>query len=136
MRRHLIIPDPQIRPGVPLEHIGWAAEAIVDYKPDVVVVLGDWWDMPSCSKHNLPGSKQTEGVRVLEDIEVGNEAFRTLVAPMEKEQARIRKNKDKGWNPRKVFTFGNHEFRVDRSVSETPKMEGMLSRDMMKTPGF
>jgi hypothetical protein len=132
-RRHMIIPDTQIRPGVPLDHIKWAAQAIVDYKPDVIVVIGDWWDMPSCSKHNLPGSKETEGARFKADIEIGNEAFRTLVAPMEAEQAR---RKYKKWNPRKVFTFGNHEFRVDRAVSETPKLEGMLTRDDMLTPGF
>ena len=132
-RRHMIIPDTQIRPGVPLDHIEWAAKAIVDYKPDVIIVIGDWWDMPSCSKHNLPGSKQTEGARFIEDIKVGNEAFRTLVAPMEAEQAR---RKYKKWNPRKVFMFGNHEFRVDRAVSETPKLEGLLTRDDMLTPGF
>lgn len=136
MRRHLLIPDTQIRPGVPLEHIGWAAQAIVDYMPDVIVVIGDWWDMPSCSKHNLPGSIQTEGTRVLEDIAVGNEAFKTLVAPMEAEIARRKRNHRVQWNPRRVFCFGNHEHRVDRSVNETPKLEGVLSRDMMETPGF
>lgn len=136
MKRHMIIPDPQIRPGVPLEHIGWAAQAIVDYKPDVLVVIGDWWDMPSCNRHNKPGSIQIEGTRILEDIEVGNEAFKTLVAPMEKEQARLKKNRDKHWNVQKEFCFGNHEFRLDRVVSETPQLEGMISRDAMLTPGF
>ena len=136
MRRHLIIPDTQIRPGVPLEHIGWAAQAIVDYKPDVLVVIGDWWDMPSCSTHNKPGSIETEGARVLEDIAVGNEAFKTLIAPMEAEQARLRRGKRKAWDVRKIFCFGNHEHRVDRAVNETPKLEGVLSRDMMFTPGF
>lgn len=134
--RHLIVPDTQIRPGVPLQHIGWAAEAIADYRPDVVVVIGDWWDMPSCSKHNVPGSIQTEGARVLGDIAIGNEAFGTLIAPMEKEQARLKANKQKAWNVRKEFCFGNHEYRVDRAVNETPKLEGVLSRDMMLTPGF
>ena len=134
MKRHLIVPDTQIRPGVPLEHIGWAAQAIVDYKPDVLVVIGDWWDMPSCNRHNKPGSIQIEGTRILEDIEVGNEAFKTLVAPMEAEQARLERNHDKRWIVQKEFCFGNHEFRLDRVVAETPQLQGILSRDAMITP--
>lgn len=135
-RRHMWIPDTQIRPGVPLEHIKWAAQAVVDYKPDVLIVAGDWWDMPSCSKHNKPGSKETEGTRILEDINVGNEAFQTFVAPMEAEQARLIRNKEKQWKVEKEFLFGNHEHRVDRAVNETPQLDGVISRDMMKTPGF
>ena len=41
-RRHLIIPDAQIKPGQNLDHIDWAAKAIVEYRPDVIVVIGDW----------------------------------------------------------------------------------------------
>jgi hypothetical protein len=45
----LVIPDCQIKEGVPLEHLTWAGKAIVDYKPDVVVNIGDFADMPSLS---------------------------------------------------------------------------------------
>src|ERR1700743_3468716 len=105
----MIIPDTQTQPGVPLDHIAWAAQAIVDYRPDVVVVMGDWWDMPSLSRHEAPGSIHSEGTRVANDAAVGNLAFQVLVNPMEAEQARLVRNKDKHWNPRKVFLFGNHE---------------------------
>ena len=44
-RRHLFIPDTQIRPNIQTDHIDWIAQAIVDYLPDVIVVGGDWWDM-------------------------------------------------------------------------------------------
>ena len=57
-RRHLIIPDAQIKPGQNLDHIDWAAKAIVEYRPDVIVVIGDWWDMSSLSTHEAPGSKE------------------------------------------------------------------------------
>ena len=39
MKRHLIIPDAQIKPGSPTDHIKWCGEAILDYKPDVIVFL-------------------------------------------------------------------------------------------------
>lgn len=66
-RRHLIIPDAQIKPGQNLDHIDWAAQAIVEYRPDVIVVIGDWWDMSSLSTHEAPGSKEAEGRRVKPD---------------------------------------------------------------------
>lgn len=136
MRRHLIIPDTQIRPGVPTEHIDWAAQAITDYMPDVIVVIGDWWDMPSCSSHAKPGSAEREGLRIREDIDCGNEAFKRLVAPMEKEQARRQYQHKKRWDPVKKYLKGNHEDRLDRKLNESPELIGVVSCDDMKTPGF
>lgn len=131
MRRHLIVPDAQVRPGVDTKHIDWAALAIVEYKPDVIVVMGDWFDLPSLSTHDAPGSKEAEGRRVKPDIDAGNEAFERLVAPMLKEQKR-----DKKWRPECHFIFGNHEDRLSRAIFRDPKWEGLLSLDSLKTPGF
>lgn len=134
--RHLIIPDTQIKPGVDITHIKWAADAIVEYKPDVIVVIGDWWDMPSLSMHDLPGSAEANGRNVLCDIEAGNEAFAMLVAPMQAEQARRVRRKQKQWTPRCEFLFGNHEARISTALNRDPKLDGVLSFDMLKTPGF
>lgn len=130
-RRHLIIPDTQVKPGVPTQHIDWAAEAIVDYRPDVIVHLGDHWDMHSLSSHDKPGSKQTEGNRVADDIEVGNEAMSRLVGPAVREMQRLRDNKRKQWNPEWHFLIGNHEQRIERAVNNEPKFEGILSYDQL-----
>lgn len=134
--RHLILPDTQIRPGVDTTHIDWAAQAIVEYKPDVIVVIGDWWDMPSLSMHDAPGSKEANGRNVICDIEAGNEAFERLVRPMEHERDRLVKNKKRYWTPRCEFLTGNHENRIDRAISRDPKFDGLLSLDHLKTPGF
>ena len=134
--RHLVIPDTQIRPGVDTTHIGWAAQAIVEYEPDVIVVIGDWWDLPSLSQHDAPGSKEAEGRRVKPDIDAGNEAFKRLVAPMQAERARRKRNKEKQWNPRCEFLMGNHEHRLTRAIFRDPKWEGILTMDALKTPGF
>jgi hypothetical protein len=136
MTRHIIIPDTQLKPGVDITHIDWAAQALVHYKPDTVVVIGDWWDMPSLSMHDAPGSAEANGRNVLCDIAAGNEAFERLVAPMQKERARLVKQKAKQWNPRLEFLFGNHEHRVNRALDRDPKLDGVLSLDMLKTPGF
>jgi hypothetical protein len=135
-RRHLIIPDVQIKPGVPTEHIDWAAQAIVDYKPDVIVVLGDWWDMHSLSMYDAPGSKSSEGINVKGDIDCGNEAFERLVAPMNREMLRRVEGHRKRWEPECHFLFGNHEWRINKAINREPKWDGVVSLDMLKTPGF
>lgn len=128
-RRHFIIPDLQVRPNVHLDHIDWIAQAIVDYKPDVVVNLGDTYDFPSLSSHEAPGSAPLEGQRYKDDLEAGNEAMRRLSEPMD---AEIKRRKDKHrnrWNPRKVFITGNHEIRADRVANNNPKLLGTVGSD-------
>jgi hypothetical protein len=114
----------------------WAGQAIVEYMPDVVTVVGDFWDLPSLSGHEKPGSIHTEGQRIASDIEAGNAAFERLIAPMQAEIARRIRRKIKRWEPECHFLFGNHEDRLSRLICQDPKWDGMLSLDAMKTPGF
>lgn len=132
-RRHLIIPDAQIKPGGDTRHVDWAAQAIVEYMPDVVVCIGDWWDFPSLNGHNEKGSVELEGTRYKDDLDAGNEAFRRLNGPMSKEIARRIKNKKARWNPRKVFVGGNHEHRADRVAENEPKWKGIIGSHNCET---
>lgn len=125
--RILIIPDCQIKEGVPIEHLTWAGKAIVDYKPDVVVNMGDFADMPSLSSHDKAGSKYFEGLRYKKDVEAAREAMRHLLAPLLDRQALQKKNKEKVYKPRMVMLLGNHENRIDRAINNNPMLEGMLS---------
>ena len=136
MRRHLIIPDTQVRPGVPLERISWAAQAALDYKPDVIIVLGDWWDFFSLNSHVEKGSKELEGTRIQFDIDIGNEAFEMFNGPIREEQARLKRNKKKVWGLEKHFLFGNHEERAARTVNNDPRLEGLLTLDDLNTQDF
>ena len=131
-RRHFIVPDTQTRPGVPTDHLDWCARAIVEYQPDVLVHLGDHYDMPSLSKYEAPGSAGMEGKRVHEDINAGNEAFARLTAPMNKELAR--KRRKHRWTPECHFLTGNHEDRISRAARENPKLAGFLTLDALKIP--
>ena len=122
----LVVPDCQVREGVPLEHLTWAGEAIVDYRPDVVVNIGDFADMPSLSTHDKPGSKAFEGLRYKKDIEVAKQAMAKLLKPLKDLQSRQKKNKEKVYKPRMVFTLGNHENRINRAVNNNPTLEGLI----------
>lgn len=128
-RRHFIIPDLQARPNVHLDHIDWIAQAIVDYKPDVVVNLGDTYDFPSLSSHEEPGSAKMEGLRFSDDLSAGDEAMRRLSEPMDAEIKRRRDKHRERWAPRKVFCVGNHEIRADRVANNKPNLVGTIGSD-------
>ena len=122
-RTHIIIPDTQVRPGVRIDHLTWAGRYIAERSPDVVVVMGDWWDMPSLSSYDR-GKKSAEGRRVRDDIDSGNEAMERMLTPM-----RARRS---FWNKvRLVFLEGNHEQRMKRAAEDAAEMDGMFGlRDL------
>jgi len=122
-RRHFVIPDCQVRPGVHLDHLDWIGDAIVEYRPDVVVCIGDWFDFPSLNGHEQPGSYFLENQRYKNDVDVGNKAFARMCAPMEREE---RKGK---WKPRKLVTLGNHEDRADRVAMNTPHLMNVVGSE-------
>ena len=125
--RILVIPDCQVKEGVPLEHLSWAGEAICDYRPNVVINIGDFADMPSLSSHDVKGSKYFEGLRYAKDVQVVHNAMKMLLAPLRLLQTKQKQNKEKVYKPRMVLTLGNHENRIDRAVNNNPMLEGLIS---------
>ena len=132
-KRHLVIGDTQIKPGAPHDALRWVGQAIVDYKPDVVVHVGDHWDHPSLSGYEKPGSVPLEGLRYAEDVFSGNTAFATLCAPMEAERERLTRNKERRWNPELYYIMGNHDVRADRVASNDAKLVGTVGSDKCDT---
>lgn len=125
MSKHFILPDVQAKPDLTFEHLTWAGKYCVEHKPDVIVCLGDFADMPSLSLYDV-GKKSFEGKRYTKDIQAVEKAMEHFLAPIRAEQQRLRKNKDKGWNPRLVLTLGNHEDRISRAVNNDAKLEGLI----------
>jgi len=127
--RILVIPDTQVKPGVNTDHLEWAGHYAVKMKPDVIVHIGDHWDMPSLSSYDKKGSRQMEGKRYVKDIDAGNAAMDRFMAPIHAEVDRLKKGKRKAWNPRLVFTMGNHEQRINRAVDADAQLEDLISTD-------
>lgn len=110
------MPDTQVRPGEPTQHLRWVGYSIKRYEPDIVVHLGDHWDMNSLSFWN--SKKEQEGARVSKDIEAGNNALQLLEDSME------------GYKPkRKILLRGNHEYRLQKFLDSDPKLEGSIGFD-------
>ena len=123
--KHMIIPDTQVKPGSSLKHLEWAGRYAVEKKPDVIVHIGDHWDMPSLSSWDV-GKKSFEGRRYKDDIDAGIKGLETFLAPIRAEQKRLAEGKRKRWNPRLVFTLGNHEQRIERAIESDAKLEGLI----------
>jgi hypothetical protein len=116
-RMHLVIPDVQAKAGVPLDHMEWIGNFIVEKKPDVIIQIGDFADMPSLSSHSKPLEK--EGQRYLHDIAAVRRAQEKLFKPID-DYNRVNKEK---YKPKKVHTKGNHEYRITRMVEELPWLQ-------------
>lgn len=111
-KRHFLIPDTQVKAGVPLDHFDWIGAAIREYKPDVVTHLGDHWDFPSLSGYASP--VEMEGQRFEDDLQAGNEALRRLHRQMGR------------FHGRKILLRGNHEDRLTRALAANPKWAGAI----------
>ena len=122
----LVIADTQVKPTESLEYLLWVGKYIHDTKPDIVVMIGDWWDFPSLSSYDK-GKASAEGRRFVDDLQAGNKGLELLELEI---------NKDPAYKPRKVFCKGNHEHRIDRYVEDNPELKGTLGTEFLPLEKF
>lgn len=122
---HVVIPDTQVDPGRPSDHLLWISQYLHDRYHDeriTLVHVGDHWNMGSLSSYDR-GKGAMEGRRYLADIEAGNRAFEVLDSAIRDEPK---------WD--KHFLFGNHENRIARAVEDDIRLEGLITLDHCITP--
>ena len=136
MRTHLFIPDTQVKDGVLIDHIKALARFTVMKKPDVIIMIGDWWDMPSLSSYEDKGSKYFHDKSYRKDIDAGNKAMKLYMDIINAEIKRIQKNKKKSWKPEMHFCLGNHEDRISRAIRANPILEGTISLNDLYLDGW
>ncbi len=125
MTKHMFIPDVQSKEGVSFEHLRWIGQYIVDKKPDVIIQIGDFADMPSLSSYDK-GKRSFEGRRYKKDIIAAQLAMDTLLGPMREYNAHRKEMKQSQYKPRMVLTLGNHEERIERAVEYQAELEGII----------
>lgn len=126
--KHLFIPDTQIRPGVPVNHLNALGRYIVDKQPEVIIQAGDFADMFSLSSYDV-GRKAGEGARYEKDIEAAKRGMQVLMQPILDYNERQARAKKKQYKPELLLTLGNHENRINRHVNNYPVLDGRLSTD-------
>jgi len=110
-RKHLIIGDHHRKPGLDNADTVMLGELIEFVLPDVIVDIGDFADMPSCSSWDTDkASFVSESLAA--DITAAN-AGRAI---LNKHIAKARKRNPR-WEPHCVAISGNHEVRLDRLLS-------------------
>jgi hypothetical protein len=107
-----LLPDAQVAPGRPIDHLVAYGNYIAAKQPDVVVCIGDFADLPSLSTHDEPGSIQAEGRRYADDLDSVHGAMAAFMEPIRKVE---------GYHPKLVLTLGNHEDRIDRAIARDPQ---------------
>ena len=132
----MVIPDTQVRPDKDYSFLEFIGKYAVDMKPDIIVHLGDFADMPSLSSHDKAGSKSMEGLRYKADIQSAKDAMNVLLDPIRQEQERLKLNHRPRWNPSMVMLYGNHENRINRAIHNDPKLEGLISVEDLEYEKF
>jgi len=133
-KQHFYIPDTQVKPGVPLYHLDWIGQYIVDHAPkpkqgkpgiDVIIHAGDHYDLPSLSSYDR-GSASFEGRRFREDVRAGHNGLERLEAALDAYNLERKFRKEKQWEPEKHVTWGNHEHRATRAAEAAPELQGFV----------
>lgn len=125
MTNHLVMPDAHAFKGDTFERFYMAGEFALDKRPDVIINLGDLYDMPSLCSYDK-GKRGFEGRRYWQDTQAGRDALDAFWQPIRLYNERQKRNKKPQYKPRKVFLLGNHENRINRAVDDDAKLEGTI----------
>src|SRR5688572_9532220 len=115
--------------------MSWVGEYLAEKRPDVIIQIGDFADMPSLSSYDA-GKKCYEGRTYKADIASSIEAMELLLAPIERYNRSRRKRGLRPYKPRMILTLGNHEFRINRAIEVERKLDGTISTDDFKFKKF
>lgn len=121
-RKHLLIPDSHALPGESLRRYDWLGNLILEEMPDVIIDIGDWWDMASLCSYDK-GKKSFEGRRYRDDINAGHEADLRSFGAIARYNNTRTKHKKRKYSPLIIRCLGNHEARVLKAVEDSPHLE-------------
>jgi hypothetical protein len=122
--RILVVPDTQVMPGVALTHFTALGRYAVAKRPDIIIHLGDFLDMPSLSSYESAVRKAHVGRCKVADLESGNRAIEMFETELAKAQ---------GYSPRRIMLEGNHDSfgehgRIGRYLAEHPDDRRLIEK--------
>jgi hypothetical protein len=102
-------------PAVDNRRFDWLGQFLYDLRPDMVIDLGDFYDMRSLNTYDTRYPQAIVSQSYQRDVEQGNEA-----------QDRIRRKfrEMKRKRPYFVGFEGNHEHRIKKAIAHDPRIEG------------
>jgi hypothetical protein len=112
----LVIPDPHAHPEFNNDRADYLSKLIMDIRPDVVINLGDQFDMASLSGYDK-GRRSFVGRSYRADILAGLEFSERLWEPVRATKKRL---------PHTIFIEGNHEHRIEKALDLNPELVGTI----------
>ena len=116
----LVIGDTHDSPDIPdKSRFGWFAKHITKTKPDIVVQIGDFITLDSCT-HYIKDDTYTARIDkpiFLKDMESMDLAMKEFDTHLKK------------LNIKKYYTLGNHEKRMFRKEDSNPSFYGMCQKE-------
>jgi len=112
----LVIPDIHCTPEESNERADWLSKFIIDTKPDIVVNMGDQFDMASLSSYDK-GKRSFQGKSFKNDLESGLEFHSRLWDPIRATKKKL---------PYRIVLEGNHEHRIERALDLSPELDGTI----------
>lgn len=110
----LVVPDQHAHPDHNNDRADWLGKFILATKPDVVVNMGDTFDLPSLSSFDK-GKASFHGASYEKDVNAGLDFLDRMWHP-------IKKSKRK--RPHSVFLEGNHCHRIKKVLEYQPELAG------------
>jgi len=118
-----VLLDVQARPGDDFTFLSRVGYYFAEKKPDKIVCVGDFGDMPSLSSYDI-GKRDFEGRRIKKDIKAVHEAMQAFMFPL------IIAREEEGYDPDLIMLGGNHDFdRIERATNEDSRLDGLISID-------
>lgn len=124
---HLVIPDTHNYYGDKSKRVEYLGKYIADIQPEVIMIMGDWFDMHSINRFDKYGTLKKEGEKIAQDLRAGCHALSDLFKPTVVKNFELQAKKKKQYRPAVAFTEGNHEIRLATFLNENPILEGLLT---------
>jgi hypothetical protein len=115
-KTHLIISDQHSHYQHSNRRAEWLGRLILDVKPDVVINIGDCFDMPSLSGYDK-GKRSFQGRTYKADIDAGIDFNDRLWGTVRKAKTKL---------PARYFFVGNHEQRIPKAIELQPELDGTI----------
>lgn len=120
----LVIPDSHNKPKAGTDRWKALGAFAAARQPDVIVNLGDHWDMPSLCSYD-EGTADWYARNYNDDVRAGEIALEKMAEEMTKKAPK--------YNPTRIMLGGNHdEGRIEKLLDKDPRWEGRASVDELK----
>ncbi len=120
-----VIGDAHAKPGVSNRRFDWLGRLLADRRPDTVIDMGDWEDMPSLSSYDK-GKASAENRRYIKDVSAGVDARARVNAWIDRGNVGL--SRRTRYRPRKIALGGNHgEARIARIGEDNPHLEDVCT---------